>query len=927
MRLHELAKEIGADSKVLLSISKELNLGVKSHSSNIPKGAEGILRAAWAEELADMEEEDAKATPAKASGPSVSISVSVGKPAAAPEPPAATPEPPAEPEVVEPAAVAEESAAPAETVAPADEVPAAPTAEAPTETPAPTEATGTAPAGEPTDEDDDSQHKMVVTIGGEVALPGEVLEAEGEGEPAEAKPKDEAAATTGKAPPKRRGAKILGRIELPASETKRPRGGPSEYDPLDPTRPMPTKKPAAAPGREGKEGAGHRGKGKGGKHGSQTEGDFVFDPEDNATLSAIRIGHFGGRRAPVRRPPPRRRNLPGSRRAKRPVERPTHPVSVRAPIGVRDLADTLGLKAREILRYFPDTFDPRDKSSILLEEHLIELGVLLSREITVLEAVTEEDKLMVAEDERARSMSKGVLPRPPVVAVMGHVDHGKTSLLDALRNSKVAAGEAGGITQTTSAYQVSTKSGATVTFLDTPGHKAFTEMRARGAEVTDVAVLVVAADDGVMAQTQEAIDHANAAGVPMVVAINKIDTPGSNPQRVRQQLASAGVMVEDYGGDVGVIECSATRGDGLEELVERLALETEILELGADPHIPARGVVIDARKDRDMGNVVTVVVSDGTLRAKDNLLAGMTTGRVRYLVNDQGKRVKEAGPSMPVQVFGFENLPHAGATFMAVADANAAKGVVRERVETLREAEQTEAPVDTVTLENLFDTIADQNVTEINVVLKVDAQASLEVLRRTIEDLAHPEVRFKVIRSGVGAISEDDVVLSEASSAFIIGFGVVPDTKARREAERTGVDVKLYSIIYELTEDLEKALEGELAPETVEKILGHATIRAIFKSSKEGNIAGCYVTDGIITRDARVRLVRDGKVIHSGRLDSLRRFKDDAKEVKENYECGMHLGRYDDIKIDDVIEAYETIQVARTLDSPMLEKPSMELPS
>ena len=652
------------------------------------------------------------------------------------------------------------------------------------------------------------------------------------------------------------------------------------------------------------------------RHGKPSESDFVFDPEDNSMLAAIRIGHFAGRRTPTRRPPPRRRSMPGGRRPRRPAARATHPVSVRPPIAVRDLADVLGIKTREILMHFMDRYDPRDKSAIIGEEELVELAVILEREITILEEETEEQKLLVAEGKRRDEMAKGELPRPPVVAVMGHVDHGKTTLLDALRKSRLASKEAGGITQKTSAYQVTTPSGAFVTVLDTPGHKAFTEMRARGAETTDVAVLVVAADDGVMAQTQEAIDHATAAEVPLVVAINKMDVPGANPQKVRQELASANVLVEDYGGEIGVVEVSALKGTGLDELIERLALETEILELRADPHVPARGVVVDARKDKDMGIVVTAVIKDGTLRTKDDVLAGTSVGRVRYMIDDQGKRIKEAGPSTPVQIFGFEDAPEAGVELMAVGDAGQARLVARERIERRRAKAETAAPVDAVTLENLFETIEQSKVAELNLVLKVDAQGTLAVLKRTIDELAHPEVRYKIIRAGIGGVSEDDVLLASASKAVIIGFGVTADSKARRELDRTGVELKTYDIIYELTEDLEKALEGELAPETQEKIKGHAVIRAIFKSSKLGNIAGCYVTDGTITRDNRVRLVRDGKIVYDGRMDSLRRFQDDVKEVKENYECGIHLNKYDDIKVDDVIEAYETIEVARTLDSP-----------
>ncbi len=952
MRLHELAKELGADSKRMLAIAKELNLGVKSHSSNIPKGAEGILRAAWAEELEEMEEaekaaadkakaeQEAAAGDAKAAdgggalevraetgAPAVTINVKSSDEVAAEQAAvvaeraareAAEAAETAAREAAEAAAAAASAAAVVEEVA-AEAPPAA--ADAPAAA-APVEVVGAAPAAPveagaatvPPDEataDGEEPKRIQVTIGGKQALPADTEE---EQPPAEG----EATETKIEEPQKRRGARILGRIELP-KQAPRTRSSPSEYDPLDPTRPAPPRRGKAAAGPGTGTGTGTRegeaAKTSAKKGGGKGKPEWVFDPEDNPAMSALRLGHFsGGRRPPVRRPPVRRGSMPGRR--KRRGERPTHPVSVRPPIGVRELSEQLGVRTREILQHFPGVFDPRDKNAVLLEEHLVELAVNMSREITVLEAETEEGRLLVAEQARAAAMAGDLEPRPPVVAVMGHVDHGKTTLLDALRKTNVAGKEAGGITQRTSAYQVSTAKGAKVTFLDTPGHKAFTEMRARGAQITDVAVLVVAADDGVMEQTIEAIEHANAAGVPVVVAVNKMDLPGANPQMVRQQLASAGILVEDYGGEVGIVECSAHSGLGLEELVERLALETEVLELTGDPQIPAVGVVVDSRKDRDMGIVATVVVKNGTLRAKDEVLAGTSVGRVRYMLDDMGKRVKEAGPSTPVQVFGLEDPPEAGAHLLAVGDLNKARSVVRDRKEANRE--DIVAASDAVTLENLFETIEAQKTTELNVILKVDAQGSLEVLRRTIEDLAHPEVRFKVIRAGVGGITEDDIVLADASSAVVIGFGVVADAKARREVQRTGVEVKLYTIIYEMTEELEKALEGELAPETREDITGHAVVREVFKSSRFGNIAGCYVTDGFMRRDSAARLVRDGAVIYQGRIDSLRRFKEDAKEVKENYECGLHLLNYEDIKPEDVVETFELTEVKRTLSSPAL---------
>ncbi|HZL98817.1 MAG TPA: translation initiation factor IF-2 [Planctomycetota bacterium] len=921
MRLHELAKELDADSKRLLAIAKELGLAVKSHSSNLDKGTLGILKAAWAEEL---EEQAAKAAKkAKQAAAEAAEAAAAALPEPAPVEMAAAPAP------AEPASAVSEAPAPIAAAGPPDAPIAAPVS-APAQ-PGPVEAAASAPPAPAAPASADEQagpRQLRVTIGGHVALPADADEVRAEAissgaataDGSEAAPEGATTETTG--PTRRRGARILGRIELKPKEVAARHRGPApdttEYDPLDPTRPATSRRPAPGvtprkPGEEPAE-AQKPGKTKGGKPAGF---EWVFDPDDNTALSAIRIGHVSGqRRPPMRRPTPGRRPLMGgSRRPRKEAEKPTHAIQVRPPIGVRELSELLGAKTREILMHFPETFDPRDKNAILGQDQLVELAIKMGREIEVLEPETEEDRLLEREQQREVELAGELSPRHPVVAVLGHVDHGKTSLLDALRKTQVAAGEAGGITQRTSAYTVRTPSGASVTFLDTPGHKAFTEMRARGAKLTDVAVLVVAADDGPMEQTIEAIDHARAADVPLLVAINKIDKPNADPRMVRQKLSGVGVMVEDWGGDVGVVEVSATKGTGLTELVERLALETEILELTADPGLPARGVVVDSHKDPERGIVATVVIKNGTLRAKDAILAGTCVGRVRFLLDDMGNRVEEAGPSMAVQVLGFEDPPEAGADLLAVEDINQARTVARLRIERQRASVAIPAAADTVTLENLFDTIAAQKVTEINVMIKADAQGTLDVLKRTVEELTHPEVKFKVIRAAVGGITEDDVLLASASKALIIGFAVTADAGAREAQARTGVEIKYYQVIYEMTEDLEKALEGELAPERRESILGHAVVREVFKISRHGSIAGCYVTDGVITRDARVRLSRDGKLLWTGRLDSLKRFKDDAKEVRENFECGLHLAGYDDIQKDDALEAFEVIEVKRTLAS------------
>ncbi len=907
MRLHELAKELGADSKQLLAIAAELGLGIKSHSTNIPQGAEGILRAAWAEELSDEEDAGEDESPAgvtiQIGGPTTSLTIST--PTDVNEEEADV----TEDETVEDETTQEsepedvESEAPSESVAGEAEAAEAGPGEV-------AEEHDVEVSEEPESPEDEAEEQKTisVTFGGQTAggdEDGEEVEDETDdtvnpegGSPDEPKSK-----------PRRR-AKIVGRIDLtPESSGQSDRDDSSQFDPLDPTRPATVRE--TKPSSEGnlEDTITHKMK----RAARQGKGEWVFDPEDTTAMSAIRLGNFGrGRRSPVRRPSPRRNIVSSRRKRRQPLERPTHAITLRPPIGARELADALGIKSREILSYFPDDFDPRDKNAILQEEHLIQLADHLDREINLLEPQTEGERFLEDEEKRAESLRGEMEPRAPIVTVLGHVDHGKTTLLDALRQANVADSEVGGITQKTSAYLVRAESGAPVCFLDTPGHKAFTEMRARGTEATDVVVLVVAADDGVMEQTQEAIDHANAAEVPLLVVINKIDKANSQPDKVRQELAQAGVMVEGWGGEVGCVECSATTGDGLPELLERLALETEILELNADPGIPARGVVIDSRKDPDIGIVTTVVVQEGTLRPKDAVLAGQSVGRVRYMHDDLGQRVEEALPGTPVQVFGMEDPPAAGSSFLVVSDMNCARVVVQER-KAAQTSDVVAAP-DVVTLENLFEHIEAQEVSEVNVVIKADVSGSLEVLQRTLEEMAHPEVRFRVIRAGVGAVSEEDVLLAQTSGAFVIAFGVRPDVNARAALEQTGVEMKYYDVIYNMVEELEQALEGELGYDDVETVTGHATIREIFQSSKFGTIAGCYVTDGTISRDNHVRVVRDGEAIFTGLLDSLRRFTDDVKEVRENYECGIHVKNYDDVKAEDVLEAYSVTQVKRTLD-------------
>jgi translation initiation factor IF-2 len=502
-------------------------------------------------------------------------------------------------------------------------------------------------------------------------------------------------------------------------------------------------------------------------------------------------------------------------------------------------------------------------------------------------------------------------PRPPVVTVMGHVDHGKTSLLDALRQTDVASGEAGGITQHIGAYQVHLKSGKAITFLDTPGHEAFTQMRARGAKATDIVVLVVAADDSVMPQTIEAIHHSKAAGVPIVVAINKCDKPQANPQKVRQELLSHEIVVEQMGGDVQSIEVSAKTRKGLDALEEAILLQSEILDLKANPARRAEGVVVEAKLERGRGSVATVLVQRGTLHVGDVFVAGSAWGRVRALIDDKGKNVVDAGPSVPVEVLGLQGNPEAGDEFVVVENESRAREVAEFRERKQREAKAAISARGS--LEQMFSKIKAGEAKELPIVVKTDVQGSLEAIIGSAQKLATEEVAVRILHGAVGAINESDVALAAASGGAIIGFNVRASKQARDLAERDGVDIRYYSIIYNVLDDLKALLSGMLAPTVRENFLGYAEIREVFNITKIGKVAGCMVTEGLVKRGAKVRLLRDNVVIHEGALSTLKRFKDDVREVKQGMDCGMSFENYDDIKQGDVIECFELETVAREL--------------
>ncbi len=586
---------------------------------------------------------------------------------------------------------------------------------------------------------------------------------------------------------------------------------------------------------------------------------------------------------------------------------PTGPVFFTEGVTVKELSEKLGVLARDIQRLLMQ----RGVLATVNQTLDAATAVQIAKEIGVEAAVVSfEEELDLSRS--ARGTTEGGsgaprVPRAPVVTVMGHVDHGKTSLLDAIRQTNVAAGEAGGITQHIGAYRVQAHN-KPIVFLDTPGHEAFTSMRARGAKATDIVVLVVAADDAVMPQTIEAIDHARAAKVPIVVAINKIDKSNANVDRVKKELADHGVLLEAWGGDTPAAEISALKKQGIDHLLELILLVADMQELTAPAAEEARGVVLEARREAGRGNVATVLVQGGTLKVGDVFFAGSVFGRVRSMQDDHGAKVAEAGPATPVEVTGFEDLPQAGDTFQVVEDEAKARSVVSYR--QLKDREKAMAASSRLSLEQLFSKIQEGKIKDLPIILKTDVSGSMEVLSQSIKGLANDRVKVSLLHAGVGAINVNDVLLASASGAIIIGFNVRPEKKAAEEAEKAGVDVRLHTVIYNVTDEIKKAMEGLLDPTLKEVVKGRAEVRNTFKVPKFGVVGGCYVTEGSIPRSAQLRLLRDNRVIHEGKVGSLRRFKDDVSEVKQGFECGIGLERYQDIKVGDIIEAYQIEKVA-----------------
>ncbi|HZV62056.1 MAG TPA: translation initiation factor IF-2 [Methylophilaceae bacterium] len=588
-----------------------------------------------------------------------------------------------------------------------------------------------------------------------------------------------------------------------------------------------------------------------------------------------------------------------------PTEPIVHEVLVPETISVADLAHKMAVKASEVIKALMNMGMMVTINQVLDQETAI---ILVEEMGHVAKAAAANDPEAFLEDTlHAEAVQE---PRPPVVTVMGHVDHGKTSLLDYIRRSRVASGEAGGITQHIGAYHVETPRGM-VTFLDTPGHEAFTAMRARGAKATDVVVLVVAADDGVMPQTIEAIHHAKAANVPLVVAVNKIDKPEANPERVKQELVAQEVIPEEYGGETMFVEVSAKTGKGIDNLLEAVLLQAEVLELKAPHNVPAKGLVIEGRLDKGRGPVSTILIQSGTLKRGDMLLAGSAFGRVRAMLDEAGREIKEAGPSIPVEILGLSDVPAAGEEVIVLNDERKAREIALFRQGKFRDVKL--AKQQAAKLENMFEQMGEGEVKSLPLIIKSDVQGSYEALATSLQKLSTDEVKVNIIHTGVGAISESDVNLAAASKAVVIGFNVRADAGARKLIESSGVDVRYYNIIYEAVDEVRAALGGMLSPEQKETVIGLVEIREVYRISKVGTVAGCYVLDGVVRRGSKVRVLRDNVVIHTGELDSLKRFKDDVKEVKANFECGLSLRNFNDIEVGDTLEVFEVVEVARTL--------------
>ncbi len=885
-RIFELARELGVTSKMVLEKCRAEELEVKNHMSTVSAGLEATIREWFSESNAhhtaveNTEHVDLASAREEAKKARRRHKKDEEPEAPAEEPVAEEPieEAPAEAPAVEPVAEATVEEAAAE--APIEE----PVAEAPAPEEAPEAATE--PVAQPEPEPEPKPKPEEVVPAGPQVVP---------------------------APAVLKGPRVI-RVEAPEPESHRPR--PPRRPPMGGGRPGPG--PVDAPstdmgGKKGRRGGGEYGsketdskrrspRRKGGRSGDSDTADKGrgWRDADLAERSERLAAAVGGGMRRHRASQGKRQDTIGG------IQGGT--VEIEEPITVKSLSAASGIKSAMIIRTLMGMGTMATINQSISAEAAEAVALEMGFELKIKKAETGEEQVLKEIGERQQGEK---VARAPVVTFLGHVDHGKTSLLDRIRQTSVAAGEAGGITQHTGAYRVDVGD-SHVVFLDTPGHEAFTAMRARGANMTDVVVLVVAADDGVMPQTVEAISHAKAAEVPIVVALNKIDVPNANINRVFGQLAEYGLQPHEWGGNTEVVHTSAMTGEGIDTLVETLSLEAELLELQAEVDAPASGYVVESEISPGRGVVATLLVLDGTLKIGDVVLAGKGHGRVRQMADCNGKAIKAAGPATPVEISGLDEVPQAGDRFYVLADIERARQVTQERRE---EARQTTLSAGTqVTLENLFSKIEDGQIHDVNLILKADVQGSLEALIGTLEKLNTDEVRLNILHRGVGGISTGDVTLAEASNAIIIGFNVVAASAARSEAESKGIDIRTYRVIYDIVEDMRKVLEEGLAPEIREEHLGRAEVRQVFKVSRVGTIAGCYVTDGRATRNALVRIIRNEVVLEDERkLDSLKRFKDDAREVRSGMECGLKVAGYDDIKEGDQLEFYERVEIERKL--------------
>ncbi|HXG52099.1 MAG TPA: translation initiation factor IF-2 [candidate division Zixibacteria bacterium] len=798
-------------------------------------------------------------------------------------------------EVVQPRERAEEPAEPVH--APAKEAPA------PAEAEPPMFVEELADLPVPDQEPDVPEPVILPEPEAEPARPAEA-KAEPSSEPAEAKPEEKPAAPApAEAKPQapaeeapRAGARILGRIDLRRTVTPPPAPGAARR-PATPVGPgaagvRPAGEAAPKPAGEGEEKPA-----KPGRHKKR-----VVKKQD--------VLEFREKEFRAGRIPKKKRALPGKEQKKTEITIPKaskRVIKISEVITVGDLAREMGVKAGELIKKLMGLGMMATINQVLDADTATLLAAEFDHQV---ENVAFDAEEALALEHQVEEQEGAAVPRPPVVTIMGHVDHGKTSLLDAIRRTNVTAQEHGGITQHIGAYDVKVD-GRSVTFIDTPGHEAFTAMRARGAKVTDIVVLVVAADDGVMPQTVEAINHARAADVPIIVAVNKIDKPDADIERVKKGLAEYGLVSEDWGGDTVFVPVSAKTQEGIPHLLEMLLLQADILELKANPNKLARGTIIEAKLDRGRGPVATVLVQEGTLRVGDAFVCGAFYGKVRAMIDDRGRKVEAAPPSFPVEILGFQGVPQAGDAFVAVADEAKARQIAEYRKRKQREAELVKSSK--VSLEELYDQIKAGDVKELRVVVKADVQGSVEAITEALGRLSSEEVKLRVIHGSVGGITESDILLAAASNAIVIGFNVRPESKAAALASQEGVDVRLYTVIYEAVADVRAAMEGMLEPTYREQTLGRVEVRQIFNIHGVGTVAGCYVTEGKIQRGNLVRLLRDHVVVHEGKLASLKRFKDDVREVTAGYECGLSLEGYQDIKQGDIIEAFERVAVARRI--------------